>query len=106
MKSKTAMTLDRVLSRYGLASRTTARDAILAGRLRVNGRIVRDPEAWVEPRRDPVRPQSSQAGAQGLSALLQTQGCHHQPRRSGGPRDRLRAPGGSRALALSGGPSG
>ncbi len=55
MKSKTAMTLDRVLSRYGLASRTTARDAILAGRLRVNGRIVRDPEAWVEPRRDVIR---------------------------------------------------
>jgi len=48
------MTLDRVLSRYGLASRTAARDAILAGRLKVNGRITRDPEAWVEPRRDVI----------------------------------------------------
>ena len=49
------MTLDRVLSRYGLASRTTARDAILAGRLKVNGHIVHDPETWVEPRRDVIQ---------------------------------------------------
>ncbi len=49
------MTLDRVLSRYGLASRTAARDAILAGRLKVNGRIMRDPEAWVEPQRDVIQ---------------------------------------------------
>jgi len=55
LKSKTVMTLDRVLSRYGLASRTAARAAILAGRLKVNGRIVRDPEAWVEPRRDAIQ---------------------------------------------------
>jgi 23S rRNA pseudouridine2605 synthase len=52
---KTAMTLDRVLSRYGLASRTAAHDAILTGRLRVNGRIVRDPQAWVEPKRDVIQ---------------------------------------------------
>ena len=49
MKSKTAMTLDRVLSRYGLASRTAARQAILAGRLKVNGKMVRDPDLWVRP---------------------------------------------------------
>ena len=52
MKEK--MTLDRVLSRLGLASRTTAREAIRAGRLRVNGRVVRDPECWVDPERDTV----------------------------------------------------
>ncbi len=46
------MTLDRVLSRMGLASRTAAREAIRAGRLRVNGRVVRDPECWVDPNRD------------------------------------------------------
>src|SRR6266568_7899861 len=34
---KSTMTLDRVLSRFGLASRAEARSAILAGRLKVNG---------------------------------------------------------------------
>jgi 23S rRNA pseudouridine2605 synthase len=51
MKSKTAMTLDRALSRFGLASRSVARQAILAGRLKVDGRVVRDPNLWVEPER-------------------------------------------------------
>ena len=49
------MTLDRVLSRMGLASRTAAREAILAGRLKVNGRVVRDPDCWVQPARDVVQ---------------------------------------------------
>ncbi|MGB7590678.1 MAG: pseudouridine synthase [Terriglobia bacterium] len=49
MKSKTTMTLDRVLSRFGLASRSAAREAILAGRLKVNGKVVRDPDLWVRP---------------------------------------------------------
>jgi len=55
MKSKSSMTLDRVLSRLGWASRTAAREAIRAGRLKVNGRVVRDPECWVEPERDVVQ---------------------------------------------------
>jgi pseudouridine synthase len=54
MKSKETMTLDRVLSRLGLASRTAAREAIRAGRLRVNGRVVRDPDCWVAADRDAV----------------------------------------------------
>lgn len=54
MKSKSTMTLDRVLSRHGLASRTVAREAIRAGRIKVNGRVVRDPEHWVEIPRDIV----------------------------------------------------
>ncbi len=54
MKPKTSMTLDRVLSRMGLASRTVAREAILAGRLKVNGRVVCDPECWIHPERDVV----------------------------------------------------
>lgn len=48
------MTLDRVLSRMGLASRTAARQAILSGRLKVNGRVVRDPERWIRPERDVI----------------------------------------------------
>jgi pseudouridine synthase len=46
------MTLDRVLSRFGVASRTVARAAIVAGRMQVNGRIVRDPDVWVSLGRD------------------------------------------------------
>jgi 23S rRNA pseudouridine2605 synthase len=49
MKTKSTMTLDRVLSRFGLASRTEAREAILAGRVKVNGRIVRNPDQWTDP---------------------------------------------------------
>jgi len=55
MKTKATMTLDRVLSRYGLASRTAAQEAIQAGRLEVNGRIVRDPNRWVTPGRDVIQ---------------------------------------------------
>jgi pseudouridine synthase len=54
MKSKPTMTLDRVLSRFGIASRTVSREAILAGRMKVNGRIVRDPDLWVSPERDAI----------------------------------------------------
>jgi 23S rRNA pseudouridine2605 synthase len=55
MKRKVAMTLDRLLSRYGLASRTVAKEAIEAGRLKVNGRVMRDPNCWVTPGRDVVQ---------------------------------------------------
>jgi 23S rRNA pseudouridine2605 synthase len=44
------MTLDRVLSRFGLSSRNAARAAILAGRVKINGRVVRDPDLWTDPR--------------------------------------------------------
>ena len=49
------MTLDRVISRYGIASRTVAKEAILAGRLRVNGRVIRDPDFWVTPGTDTIQ---------------------------------------------------
>jgi 23S rRNA pseudouridine2605 synthase len=55
MKSKATMTLDRVLSRYGLASRVAAKEVIEAGRLKVNGRVVRDPNRWVTPGRDVIQ---------------------------------------------------
>jgi len=48
------MTLDRVLSRYGLSSRTNARDAIRAGNVKVNGRVVRDPELWIDLQTDTI----------------------------------------------------
>jgi len=52
MPMKPKMTLDRVPSRFGVASRTDSRKAIVAGRMKVNGRIVRDPDIWVNPDSD------------------------------------------------------
>src|SRR4030088_2261401 len=54
MVSKRSVTLDRVLSRMGLASRTVAREAIRAGRLKVDGRVVRDPDTWVDPEQSAI----------------------------------------------------
>lgn len=47
-------TLDRVLSKAGLGSRTEARSWIGAGRVRVNGRVVQSPDQWVDLERDKV----------------------------------------------------
>lgn len=47
-------TLDRILSKAGIASRTEAAEYIRRGRLKVNGKTVRDPETWVDPERDVV----------------------------------------------------
>lgn len=47
-------TLERVISKAGLGSRTEARQWIAAGRVKVNGRAVRDPDHWVDLQRDKV----------------------------------------------------
>lgn len=47
-------TLDRVLSKAGIASRTEAAEWIKRGRMKVNGKTVRDPEAWVDLDRDRI----------------------------------------------------
>jgi pseudouridine synthase len=47
-------TLDRVLSRAGLGSRTEARLWIADGRVAVNGTKAVTPDAWVDPERDRV----------------------------------------------------
>ncbi len=47
-------TLERVLSKAGLGSRTDARSWIGAGRVRVNGRVVQTPDQWVDMERDRV----------------------------------------------------
>lgn len=47
-------TLDRVLSRAGLGSRTDARKWIGAGRVTVNGKVVQTPDQWVDPETDRV----------------------------------------------------
>jgi pseudouridine synthase len=48
-------TLERVLSKAGAGSRNDARAWIAAGRVTVNGRVVRDPDRWVDLERDRVR---------------------------------------------------
>lgn len=47
-------TLERVLSKAGLGSRKDARSWIGARRVKVNGRVVEDPDAWVDLERDSV----------------------------------------------------
>ena len=47
-------TLDRVLSKAGLGSRNDARTWIGDGRVCVNGRVVREPDHWVDLERDKV----------------------------------------------------
>lgn len=55
MKQRTLKTLDRVLSKAGAGSRVDAAGWIRAGRVRVNGRVIREPEHWVDMERDQVR---------------------------------------------------
>lgn len=47
-------TLDRVLSKAGVGSRTEARKWIGSGRVKVNGRLIRTPDQWVDLGRDTV----------------------------------------------------
>lgn len=41
------VTLDRLLSKLGIASRSRAQEWIRAGRIRINQRLVRQPDTWV-----------------------------------------------------------
>ncbi len=47
-------TLDRAFSKAGWGSRTQAREWIEAGRVRVNGKAVRNPDHWVDLVRDRI----------------------------------------------------
>jgi 23S rRNA pseudouridine2605 synthase len=47
-------TLERVLSKAGLGSRTDARRWIGAGRVKVNGKLIQTPDHWVDLARDKV----------------------------------------------------
>jgi pseudouridine synthase len=47
-------TLERVFSKRGIGSRTEARSWIGDGKVRVNGRVMRDPDYWVDLERDSV----------------------------------------------------
>jgi 23S rRNA pseudouridine2605 synthase len=48
-------TLERVISKAGLGSRTDARSWIHDGKVQVNGRVVLNPDHWVDMERDKIR---------------------------------------------------
>jgi 23S rRNA pseudouridine2605 synthase len=54
-KARPLKTLERVLSKAGVGSRTDAARWVRAGRVKVNNRVVRDPDHWVDMERDRVR---------------------------------------------------
>jgi len=53
-KNNQKRTLDRVLSKFGVGSRTEARSWIGAGRVTVNGKKVQTPDVWIDPENDRV----------------------------------------------------
>lgn len=54
-KKRPLKTLERVLSKAGVGSRVDARSWVLAGRVQVNGKVVRNPDQWIDMQRDRVR---------------------------------------------------
>lgn len=52
--SRPLKTLDRVFSKAGAGSRTEARSWIGAGRVKVNGKVIQNPDHWVDLERDRV----------------------------------------------------
>jgi 23S rRNA pseudouridine2605 synthase len=48
------MTLDRAFSRAGVFSRTDALRKIRSGSVKVNGKVIRNPDHWVSPSRDTI----------------------------------------------------
>jgi 23S rRNA pseudouridine2605 synthase len=54
-KKRPLKTLERVLSKAGLGSRVEARSWVHAGRVTVNGQVIRNPDHWVDMERDRVR---------------------------------------------------
>lgn len=53
-KERPLKTLERVFSKAGAGSRTDARSWIGAGRVRVNGKVIQNPDHWVDLERDRV----------------------------------------------------
>lgn len=52
--ARSLKTLERVFSKAGLGSRTDARSWLGAGRVRVNGKIIQNPDHWVDLEKDRV----------------------------------------------------
>ena len=54
MTSGPQKTLERVLSKAGIGSRTQARSWIHAGKVTVNGRVIENPDHWIDFKRDRI----------------------------------------------------
>jgi pseudouridine synthase len=54
VETRPLKTLERVLSKAGVGSRTDARRWIGGGRVAVNGKTIRNPDHWVDPKRDHI----------------------------------------------------
>ena len=54
LQERPLKTLERVLSKAGLGSRTDARGWIGGGRVTVNGKTILQPDHWVDPKRDRI----------------------------------------------------
>ncbi len=63
-------TLERVISKAGLGSRTDARRWIGEGRVRVNGKLIKTPDHWVDLERDRVTLDGRPLRAQKKAYLL------------------------------------
>ena len=63
-------TLERMLSKAGLGSRTQARSWIGTGRVRVNGKLIQTPDYWVDLERDRVTLDGKPVRASKLVYLL------------------------------------
>jgi pseudouridine synthase len=63
-------TLDRMLSKSGIGSRTEARRWIAAGRVAVNGQVVKDADRWIDPSRDRVSLDGAKLRAAGKVHLV------------------------------------
>ena len=63
-------TLERVFSKAGLGSRTDARSWIGARRVRVNGKIVENPDHWVDLAKDTVTLDGKPLRAPGKTYIL------------------------------------
>ena len=55
MRPKGALSLARARSKFGGTSRAEAARLVAAGRVRVDGRVERDPARWVLPQHSEVR---------------------------------------------------
>jgi 23S rRNA pseudouridine2605 synthase len=53
-QSRAQITLTRALSKFGVASRSTAEQIIRAGRVRINGKPAASPSVWLDPRTDRI----------------------------------------------------
>ena len=76
MATTDRVSLERALSKLGLASRSEARALILAGRVRVNGRAARDPAARVTPERIAIEIDGTPAAGRATALTI----ALHKPR--------------------------